>query len=78
MVLHELLALAAVLMIATGTWLRWRLPSYCSDAEEDAKDGKITGLQARSRITLITYASPVLTVTGLVLLVVTLAPVLGR
>ena len=78
MVQPELLALAAVLMIAAGTWLRWRLPSYCSDAEEAAKDGKITGLQARSRITLFTYACPVLTVAGLILLLVSLAPLIRR
>ncbi len=65
---HELLALAAILMIAAGTWLRWRLAAYCSDAEEDAKDKKITPEEARRRIRLINWSVPALTILGLVLL----------
>ncbi len=70
---HELLALSAALMVAAGTWLRWRLTAYCSDAEEDAKDKKITPEMARRRITLINWGVPALTILGLLLLVVGLA-----
>lgn len=65
---HELLALAAIFIVVSGIWLRWRLAAYCSDAEEDAKDKKITPEEARRRITLINWSVPVITVLGLVLL----------
>ncbi len=65
---HELLAIAAIALVATGIWLRWRLDDYCSDAEEDVKDKKITAEQARRRIALIQWGVPVVTVLGLLLL----------
>ena len=67
--LPELLALVAVVMIIAGAWLRWRLAAYCSDAEEDAKDGKITPHQARKRITQYNWLCPLLTMLGVGLLI---------
>ena len=68
----ELLALVATLMLTAGAWLRWRLPWLCSDAEEDAKDKKITEAEARRRIRRLHSACPVLTFIGLGLLAVAL------
>jgi hypothetical protein len=65
---HELLALAAIAIIAAGVWLRWRLDAYCSDAEEDVKDKKITQAQARRRIAIIQWGIPGVTILGLLLL----------
>ena len=66
---HELLGLAATILIAAGTWLRWRLAAYCSDAEEDVKDKKISPEAARRRIRMINWGVPIITILGLVLLV---------
>ena len=66
---HELLGLTAMIMIAAGTWLRWQLAAYCSDAEEDAKDKKISLEAARRRIRFINWGVPLITIFGLVLLV---------
>jgi hypothetical protein len=65
---HEMLGLAAILMVAAGTWLRWRLVAYCEDAEEGIKEKKITPAQAHRRITVIRWGVPVITIFGLVLL----------
>jgi hypothetical protein len=72
MKLSELLALVATLMLIAGAWLRWRLAWLCSDAEEEAKDKKITEAEARRRIQRLNYACPALTFGGLGLLVVAL------
>ena len=65
---HELLALVAILIVAAGIWLRWRLSAYCSDAEEGVKDKKITPEQARRRIFIINWGVPFVTMLGLLLL----------
>ncbi|MEI6861033.1 MAG: hypothetical protein WCL04_02150 [Verrucomicrobiota bacterium] len=65
---HEQLALAAIALVAAGIWLRWRLDFYCSDAEEDVKDKKITAEQARRRIAFIKWGVPAVTILGLLLL----------
>jgi hypothetical protein len=70
--LSEQLATIAALMLATGAWMRWRLPWLCSDAEEAAKDQKITEEEARRRIRRLHQACPALTFGGLGLLVVAL------
>jgi hypothetical protein len=69
---HELMAVVAIPMIATGVWLHWRIAWYCSEAEEDVKDKKITEEQARRRIALLNWTWPVLTVAGLALLMLAL------
>ena len=68
MTLREPLALVAASMTMGGTWLRWRLSSYCSAAEEAAKDEKITPQQARQKIDRLKRACPLLTILGLVML----------
>ena len=71
---REALLLAGLALIGAGVWLRWRLSWYCSDAEEAAKDGKITTAAARRRIQWLTWGTPALTMAGLLLLIFAALP----
>ncbi len=67
---YEIAALFASIVTLIGVRLRWRLAWHFSEAEEAAKNDKITPEQARHRIRFLTWFCPSLIVTGLSLFLV--------
>jgi hypothetical protein len=49
----EICGILSVLLTLLGTYLWWHLQTHRSDVEEAAKDGEISGDQARGKIRLI-------------------------
>ena len=56
-----------VVLMILGLYLRWRLHEYQMSAEERAKDGLITEIQARRRIEIVRYSGPAVVLMGLAL-----------
>lgn len=56
------------MLTLAGVWLRWRLPWYEMNAEDQLKDGKLTSHQVERRVRWVRDGGRLLTLTGLGLL----------
>lgn len=61
-----------ILITLAGVWIHWRKHDFHMDAEEAQKNGKLTHAQAERRVLLLKRGGRALTITGMVLLVVSL------
>jgi hypothetical protein len=55
-----------------GMVLHWQLPRQRMAMEERMKDGKLTEMQARRRLKIFHWCAPVVTLTGIALLLGTM------
>jgi len=62
--------LFAAILTLSGVWAQIRVTSYCMDAEDAVKDGKLTHDQASFRMRLMKQAGIWLTVLGTALLLI--------
>ena len=76
MVLQTLCLSVAVLLTLIGVWMQWHAPTYQMIAEEDLKDGKLTHDEVVRRLGVIRRTKRLCTLTGMALLVVSMAWVL--
>jgi hypothetical protein len=65
----EICGLIAIGITLLGTWLWWHVQSHRSDVEEAAKDGEITGDQARGKMRMIEIRAIFCICSGLALMV---------
>ncbi len=68
--LFEIVGLVGVVKIVMGMWLNWKITWLRSDAEEAAKDGRITERAARARIKFYEWFFPFLIISGIALLAI--------
>jgi hypothetical protein len=64
---HELVGMAGAVTTIFGMWLHAQIPWHSSDAEELAKDGKLTEEMARQRIRFIVWRAAAITLVGVAL-----------
>jgi hypothetical protein len=73
MALQTIWLSVAILLTLTGVWMQWHAPTYRMIAEEAMKDGKLTQDQVDRRLRVIGRTKRLCTLTGMILLVVSLA-----
>jgi formate hydrogenlyase subunit 4 len=65
---YEVLGLIGIIATLAGVWMQSKRSGLDSDAEEAVKDGMMTEMAARRRISIITWGTRLLTATGVVCL----------
>jgi formate hydrogenlyase subunit 4 len=65
---YEVLGLIGIVATLAGVWMQSKRSRLDSDAEEAVKDGMMTEMAARRRISIITWGTRLLTATGVVCL----------
>lgn len=65
---YEVLGLIGIVATLAGVWMQSKRTGLDSDAEEAVKDGVMTEMAARRRISIIAWGTRLLTATGVVCL----------
>jgi hypothetical protein len=68
---------AAILLTLTGMVLHWHLPRHRMSTEERMKDGKMTETEARRQIKFYGWCAPIVTVTGVLVLLAVMFDLIG-